>query len=312
MGDRKLAKHIDHDRLFKELLETFFVEFMELFFPREYQSIDFEDLRFLKQELFTDVTAGDKHYVDLVIETKLKGETGLILVHLENQAQYQSNFAERMFIYFSKLYQKHKCPVLPIAIFSYDEIRDEPQNFSVKFPFLTVLDFTYYIVELKKKNWRDYIKQDNPVAAALLSKMGYSEAEKVEIKLEFLRMITRMKLDPAQQLLITGFFETYLPLSEEEELILTQTITNLDPKEANKMLEITTSWHEKGRAEGILEGQKEGQKELLIRQITKKFGILPKDIANEIKKLDADHLNNLGEAIFDLANLDDLKKWLDI
>jgi hypothetical protein len=29
---------IDHDRLFKELLETFFAEFMQLFFPNAYQA----------------------------------------------------------------------------------------------------------------------------------------------------------------------------------------------------------------------------------------------------------------------------------
>jgi len=34
------ADQIDHDRLFKELLETFFVEFMELFFPEAAPAID--------------------------------------------------------------------------------------------------------------------------------------------------------------------------------------------------------------------------------------------------------------------------------
>jgi hypothetical protein len=39
---------IDHDRLFKELLETFFAEFMQLFFPGAYQAIDFTHLKFLQ------------------------------------------------------------------------------------------------------------------------------------------------------------------------------------------------------------------------------------------------------------------------
>lgn len=53
---------IDHDRLFKELLTTFFKEFMELFFPEAHALIDYVDLRFLTQEIFTDVTEGKKHY----------------------------------------------------------------------------------------------------------------------------------------------------------------------------------------------------------------------------------------------------------
>ena len=61
---------INHDRLFKELLETFFAEFMELFFPLAYEAIDFTQLRFLQQEIFTDVTAGERHQADLIVETR--------------------------------------------------------------------------------------------------------------------------------------------------------------------------------------------------------------------------------------------------
>jgi hypothetical protein len=35
------------------------------------------------------------------------------------------------------------------------------------------MQFRYYKIELKKLNWREYIKVSNPVAAALLSKMGF-------------------------------------------------------------------------------------------------------------------------------------------
>ncbi|BBW98424.1 hypothetical protein GsuE55_32570 [Geobacillus subterraneus] len=93
---------IDHDRLFKELLSTFFEEFVLLFFPRVYEHVDFNHLSFLSEEVLTDVTAGEKHRVDLLIETKLKGEDGLIIVHIEHQSYIQPAFSERMFIYFSR------------------------------------------------------------------------------------------------------------------------------------------------------------------------------------------------------------------
>ena len=305
---------IDHDRLFKELLETFFEEFMELFFPEIHQQIDFNDLHFNKQEIFTDVTVGEKHFIDLLAETKLKGEEGIILVHVESQAQYQANFAERMFIYFSRLYQKYRSRIFPIAIFSYDQIKDEPDNFNIKFPFLYVLDFNFHIVELKKKPWQEYIKSDNPVAAALLSKMGYRKEEKVKVKLEYLRMLTRMELDPARMVLLTGFFETYLKLNKEEEKTLEESIGKLSPKEAEKMLEITTSWHEKGRIEGRREGRQEGrqegQAELVLRLISKKIGFLSGEITEKVRSLDIDSLNDLGEAVLDFTSMNELEKWL--
>ena len=55
-GVEEVELRIDHDRLFKELLETFFVEFVELFFPEADEAMDLEHIKFLQQELFTDVS----------------------------------------------------------------------------------------------------------------------------------------------------------------------------------------------------------------------------------------------------------------
>jgi hypothetical protein len=250
---------IDHDRLFKELLETFFEEFLALFFPKICRELDLTGLRFLKQELFTDVTVGEKHQVDLLAEVGLKGEAGLILIHVENQAYFQPDFAERMYVYFSRIYQTYRRKILPIAVFSYDAPRDEPDGFMVGVPFLEVLHFKFFTVELKKRNWREYIHNNNPAAAALLSKMGYRPEEKVQVKLEFLRMLTKLQIDPARMTLLTGFFETYLKLNKDEEQILETELQKLPVEEARKMMEITTSWHEKGRREGLEEGKTEGK-----------------------------------------------------
>ncbi len=51
---------IDHDRLFKQLLGNFFPEFIELFFPQISADWQPDSLRFLPQEVFTDVTEGEK------------------------------------------------------------------------------------------------------------------------------------------------------------------------------------------------------------------------------------------------------------
>jgi len=42
---------MDHDRLFKELLTTFFVEFLDLFFPALVQDLHRESLEFLDKEV---------------------------------------------------------------------------------------------------------------------------------------------------------------------------------------------------------------------------------------------------------------------
>jgi hypothetical protein len=305
-----LEQRIDHDRLFKELLETFFVEFVELFFSEAYEAMDLEHIKFLQQELFTDVTRGDKHLVDILVETRLKGEPGIILVHVENQAKAQTDFAERMFIYFSRLYQEHRCRILPIAVFSYPETRDEPDQFKLNFSFMPVLDFHFLKIELKKHNWRNYIQSNNPVAAALLSKMGYQKQERVQVKLEFLRMLVHMELDPARMTLLTGFFETYLCLDETEERKLEEEMGKMDEKEASKMIELTTSWEKKGKVEGIAEGIAEGQATILLKLLKKKFGNIPDELESQVRKLPSEKLQQLAEAIFDLETIEDVIDFL--
>ncbi len=181
------ADTIDHDRLYKELLQTFFKEFMDLFFPKVSAAIDYTHLKFLSEEVFSGLVGGTTERVDLVVETKLleEGEARevgqvhknkpnirsklnktLIIIHLEPQSYHESDFPERMFLYSSKLYEKYRRPILPIAIFSHARRAEEPITFGWGFPFLQVVWFRYYVVQLRKKNWRQFVRKNNPVAAA--------------------------------------------------------------------------------------------------------------------------------------------------
>jgi hypothetical protein len=109
---------IDHDRLFKELLTTFFWEFIELFLPEVALYLDRDSITFLDKEIFSDVTIGDRYEADIVARCQFRGQESYFLVHLEHQAQGQVHFPQRMFRYFSLLYAKYNLPVYPIALFS--------------------------------------------------------------------------------------------------------------------------------------------------------------------------------------------------
>src|SRR5690625_5246783 len=82
-------------------------------------------------------------------------------------------------------------PIVALAIFTYEGSWEKSQ-YTMEFPFLKVLTFNYLTLHLRKINWRDFIRSNNPAAAALLSNMGFREEEKIEVKKEFLRMLTRM------------------------------------------------------------------------------------------------------------------------
>lgn len=108
----------DHDRLFKELLSTFFLEFLQLFLPEVASSIEPESIRFLPQEYFADLTTGEDKVIDLLVEVQQAGAAVGFLVHVEAQSYVEQDFARRMFFYFARLYQKYLQRVYPIVVFS--------------------------------------------------------------------------------------------------------------------------------------------------------------------------------------------------
>lgn len=73
---------IDHDRLFKELLTTFFIEFLELFLPEVLAYLERDSIQFLDKEVFTDVTAGERYEADLIVKAKFRGQEAFFLIHV--------------------------------------------------------------------------------------------------------------------------------------------------------------------------------------------------------------------------------------
>jgi len=143
-----------------------------------------------------------------------------------------------------------------------------------------------------------------------LSKMGFAEAEKVRVKLEFLRMLTRMRLDAARMELIAAFFETYLKLGPEEEEKLAEELGRIERKEAEAIMQLTTSWHEKGRMEGRLEGRLEGElkeSRAAIREfLENRFGECPQEVAASLERLeDLEELRRLRRQVFRAGTLEE-------
>lgn len=285
------SSYTKHDQLYKELIDTFFEEFLEVFFPDIHNNLNFQQIRPLSEEVYTSMTDGEARRLDIVIEAKLKETDVVVIVHIEPQSYKQTNFNERMYHYFSMLHNKYRKPIIPIAVLSYDDDWEENQ-YTLAFPFFHVITFNYLTLHLRKKNWRDYIGSDNPVAAALLSEMGYTKKERVQVKKEFLRMIVRMNLNPAKQRLIYGFFESYLKLTEVEEEQLMREIDKLP--EANKIFEIPISYEEKGKEIGKAIGKEIRTREIAIQMLEKNVDV---DFIAEVTNLDIVEIEKLKQQL---------------
>ena len=307
---------IDHDRLFKELLRTFFLEFIELFFPEVHVELDPTSIEFLEQEIFTDVTSGEKHRVDLAVKARFRGQDWYFHFHIEPQASDKGPFAARMFRYFARLTELHAVPIYPIALFTYKSpLRPEPSSHRVEFPSWTVLEFNFRVIQLNRLHWRDFLRHKNPVASALMAKMKMTRSERKQVKTECLRLMATLRLNPAKMQLIAGFVDTYLTLNPEDETWVRDEVEKFAPKARRTAMEIVTSWEKKGRAiglqEGLQQGLQQGETNLLIRQLTRRFGKLSRRTEKRIRALALEQLDLLAEALLDFTASVELTQWLD-
>ena len=81
-----------------------------------------------------------------------------------------------------------------------------------------------------------------------------------------------------------------------------------------KQMDITQSkFYQEIRANGLQEGRQEGRQEqaanLVLRQLTRRLGVLPSEQVNRIQGLSVPLLEELGEALLDFTVMADLEDW---
>ena len=111
--------------------------------------------------------------------------------------------------------------------------------------------------------------------------------------------------------LISGFVDSYLRLDSKEETVFQSELSKMGLKEKKKIMQITTSWEEKGRLEGQLEGRLKEKLEIALRQLNRKLGSLSTKTTEHIKSLTSVQLDRLTEDLLDMNSFADLDGWLN-
>jgi flagellar biosynthesis/type III secretory pathway protein FliH len=172
------------------------------------------------------------------------------------------------------------------------------------------MSFSYRSILLNRLNWRDFLDKRNPIAAALMSKMRIAPEDRARVKLECLRLLTTLHLDPARMRMISGFVDIYLRLTEAENVIFQREIESTPQKTRETIMEIVTSWMEKGIQQGMQQGMQQGEATLVIRLLNRKLGELPRAVVESIRVLSQPRLEELGDALLEFTRREELEQWL--
>ncbi len=123
----------DYDSPWKGLIEQYFVDLLAWFFPKAHAGIDWaRGYEFLDQELAQetrDAEVGRRRVDKLARVTGRDGAEDWVWVHIEVQGARQREFAERMFVYHYRLFDRYRKPVVSLAVLADPEAVWRPKSY---------------------------------------------------------------------------------------------------------------------------------------------------------------------------------------
>ena len=242
-----------------------------------------------------------------MVKARFLDEDSYFIVHLEHQGRFDRNFDRRMFTYFAQLHRLYQLPVYPIVLFSHRSPRQAgDRSYRVEFSDWEVLCFNYRAIRLNHLDWRSYADQRNPVASALMAKMKMKRQERPLVKVECLRQMAQLRLNPAQARMISGFVDLYLRLEGQEQAVFQAELDKLEGNEKGVVMEVVTSWMQ----EGIEQGRQEGERSLVLLLLEQRVGTLSEPMKARIAALSLPQIESLAIALLSFSTAAELEVWL--
>jgi hypothetical protein len=277
----------DYDSPWKDILESYFQEFMVFFFPVAADDIDWQmGHEFWDKELqqvVRDANLG-RRYADKLVKVWLKnGHETYILVHVEIQGQVDAEFPERMFVYNYRFYDRFRKQIVSLAVLA-DESRNwRPDRFGyglwgsetgIRFPVVKVTDYLNRLEMLETS--------DNPFALATLAHLEtqrtrHNAIMRFESKLRFVRSLYAKGWTREKIIGLFHFIDWIMRLPDNLEDSLWVEIHKIE--EEGKMPYISSverigykrGW-DAGKTEGETNGKTEGRIEAIELGLSLKFG----------------------------------------
>lgn len=303
-----------HDQLFKELIRTFFAEFLPLVAARAVERLDPARSTFLDKETFTDIPKGERRELDLVALVPRRASSSSpssAIVHVEIEAVARPGMGQRLWSYARQLRLRHFHPVLTIVVYHrggppgivWETLRENQLGLELE-------QFTYCSWGLEKSRAEDYLARPQPVAWALAALMRSKALSRPRHKLECLRRIAaEPDLNDAQRFLLANFVETYLQLDPEDTMRyaeITHSAGNYDEFEGLDM-----TWGDKLEAritkqvtERLTAQATEQFRSFVLRLLTQRFGPLSETTRRRLGAFASfEDLQRLGEQIASAPSL---------
>ncbi len=308
----------DYDSPWKEAITSCLPEFVAFHFPDVHRQIDWsEPIDFLEQELrsVSQDHGPQSSFVDKLVRVhRLNGQPEWIVIHLEIQSQSQSAFAERMFLYHARLYERHRQPVASLALLADDNPGWRPDSFDytvfgcrlgLRFPVAKLLDWSGSVNRLADSR--------NPFAlvtrAHLATRATRNDpAARERLKLGLIRDLYCIGLDRQRIVDLFRVIDWMMRLPKENDMRFRHAVATM---EEELSMRYVTSIEQlaiqegiaKGIQQGMQQGMQQGEARLLRRLLAQRFGELPAWAEQRIAAASEAQLEAWADAVLDSETL---------
>lgn len=306
----------EFDTPWKDVLQRYFEDFILFFFPQAHLEIEwsrgFEFLDKELQQVVRDAELGRRLVDKLVKIYRAGGEEAWVLIHVEVQSQEESDFAERMFTYNYRIFDRYRRSVASLAVLGDERTNWRPEQFGYQL-FGCEMNFFFPVVKLLdySQQWSELEASRNPFATVVMAHLKAIETRnnrrnRYSWKLALTRRLYELGYEREDVINLFQFIDWLmsLPLDLEQEFL--QEVLNFE--ESRRMPYITSVERIatlKGRKEGIREGLLEG----ISLGLELKFGSLGLSLLPEIERIeDVEQLRAIATGLLTVSTVEQLRQ----
>ncbi len=267
-------KHRKSDILWKVIMEEVFDDLLRFIFPDADQVYNMErGFGFLEKELAElypePIKDPDTRFADKLVRVYTReGEEEWVLCHIEVQGETKSKdrplFAERMFRYFYRIWDRYQKPVSAVAIFTGPDAAMMPDRYEYKYRNTRLL-YAYPTRSILDYSDAELEENDNPFAQVLLSAKisllegRIPEPELLERKILIAGKLLRKGFNQRKIKAIFVFLENYVLFDDQEmNRIFKERVQSHDK---NNIMGIDEYVKMVAKEEGMEEGREQGRVE---------------------------------------------------
>ena len=323
-----MASRVSHDQNFKNLILDYPRDALSFFAPDE-APLQKDEVRIIpiRQEQLQERLG--KHYRELDVPLLVEWANGLreaVVFALEEESDWRRFSPHRLAHYCLDLAEMFETDrVVPVSIFLHTADA-AVATLTLGTERRRYLTFDYLSCKLNAIPYEQWRESENLVARVNLPNMRSPEHRKVEVYAQAIRGLLALERDSGKRAKYMEFIDIYAGLTENEFRHYQQRYPEETSIMAGAFQRARDEARQEGMQQGVQEGMQqgiqqgmqagvqqgvrqgrvEGERAVLERQLRRRFGAVPSDLAERLRQASTDDLETWAETLLDASTLDDV------